>query len=105
MKSALMSLLVKLRLFDAHDNTLSLTSLLLMVAIGRLAIFPADVYTTAILGLALANSHGKRFAHHKKRQQDDATAGLAEAAKTEFDKLKSEVQKLIAASNIGKLGR
>lgn len=54
-----MNVLAFLRLTD-ENNQLSLTSIFFMVAIARLALFPADVYSFGILTLAVGN-----YAHNK----------------------------------------
>lgn len=98
------ALLVKLRLFDP-DNTLSLTSILLMVAIARMAIFPADMYTIGILTLALAHANAKRFSAHKAKVHAGKKADLEATDKAKLELMEAEVKKLINNANLNKLGR
>lgn len=96
------SLLIKLRLFDP-DKTLSLTSILLMVAIARLAFSPADAYTVGILTLALANSNAKKYSHHKMKEHQDAVKGLESDALQRLDNIEREHKLLQQAISLKKL--
>ena len=90
------TLLLRTKICDP-DGRFSHTSLLLMVAIVRLAIFPADAYTVGILTLALAHANAKKH----------WTKVAADKVATDTDKLaalSAEVQKLTAAlSNLQSL--
>lgn len=96
------ALLSQLRILD-DDKTLSLTSILLMVAITRLALFPADAYTVGILTLALANSNLKKFSHHKRKQQQDAVKGLGDAEAQRIETIESQIKQLNQSLSLKKL--
>ena len=96
------ALLTQLRVLD-DDKTLSLTTILLMVAIGRLALTPPDAYTVGILTLALANSNAKRFSNHKKKTHQDAVKGLGDVEAQRLDKIEQEIKLLQQAISLKKL--
>ena len=89
--------LIKSKVCDP-DGSFSHISLLLMVAIIRLAIFPADVYTVSILTLALAHSNAKRYVAHK-----NSSKVMADSEK--LAQISAEVQKLVSAQSLKNLGR
>jgi len=89
--------LIRSKICDA-DGYFSHTSLLLLVAIGRMAAFPADAYTVAILTLALGHSNAKRYASHKSQSS-------SVLANERMAKVEAEVQKLVSAQSLKNLGR
>lgn len=98
----LQSLLVQLRLFDS-DKTLSLTSILLMVAIYRLAVFPADGYSLSILTLALAHANIKKFAAHKKKIQEDNQTNLSNSSDDKLKDLEEQLKAVVKQVTMGRL--
>ena len=96
------ALLAQARILD-DDKTLSLTSILLMVAIARLAIFPADAYTVGILTLALANSNLKKYSNHKRIEHQDAVRGLGDVERQRVDKIEAEIKLLNQAISLKRL--
>ena len=96
------ALLTQARILD-DDKTLSLTTVLLMVAITRLAISPADAYTVGILTLALANSNAKRFSKHKQKAHQDAVRGLGDDERQRIENIEKEIKLLQQAISLKKL--
>ena len=104
MRDNIVLLLIQLRIFD-KDQTLSLTSILLMVAIVRLAFFAADFYTIGILTLALANYNGKKFANHKSKAQDIAVTEKQVADQQGLAKVIEDIKTLNANFSLKNLIR
>lgn len=62
----------------SRDQTVSLTSVLMIVVTARLILCPLDGYTVGILALALANVNAKRFSSYKKTKEANRQTELAE---------------------------
>lgn len=88
-----------------EDGRFSHTSLLLLVAIARLALFPADAYTVAILTLALAHANAKRYRTHKVKQHDDAIKGVAAQDKAAIESLQADIKRIDSNSSLKNLSR
>ena len=87
------------------DGRFSHTSLLLLVAIARLAFFPADAYTVAILTLALAHANAKRYKAHKQQQHDTATKGIAAQDRAAIELLQADIKRIESTNSLKNLSR
>lgn len=97
MKSKHLELLIASRVYDP-DGTVSLTSVLMMVLIIKLAVMPVDWGTAVALFMALANFNAKKWfavAREAKRVSDQE----------KLEKLQADVRSLSAAQAIKGLGR
>ena len=116
MKATLLDLLVKLRIFDSDDFTLSFTSLYLFLGIAVCMVQPATVHTVALLTLIFTHTNLKRYSRHKQKAAQDQTAlktaelqakteQISESNAKRIEAVESEVQKLVQASNFRGLGQ
>lgn len=87
----MLELLVKLRILDP-DHTLSLTSLLLMVALVKFAVEPVNTELLLALLGAAATYSGKKVIN-KMGQSDDTAETLADLG-TQLTSLNNKVQLL-----------
>lgn len=98
MNKKLEDLLIQLRIFDP-DRTLSLTSILMMVLITKIALVPVlDMASLGVILLTLVNYNLKKFNHYKTRKTDDGV-------KQKVERLETEVRSLINAAELSKLRR
>ena len=87
------------------DGRFSHTSLLLLVAITRLALFPADAYSLGILTLALTHSNMKRYKEHKVKQHDTATANATAATTAAIEALQADIKRIESTNSLKNLSR
>lgn len=95
------SLLVKFKIFDA-DNTLSLTSVCLIVLIVKIATSPLDYATATAFFLALLNYNSKKLLNDKKEVRAFVKSNEIDALEAKID---AHGQTLKAAVNSAALSK
>ena len=101
--NSVIQLLISLRLLDQDTKTLSLTAILLMVSIAKLAIFPADAYSVAVLTLAISHANLKKFSAHKKTLEENRNKDASEATNEKINDLSNKLHNIAVTTNLNKL--
>lgn len=96
--------LIQAKICD-EDGRFSHTSLLLVVAIVRLALFPADAYSLGILTLALTHANAKRYKAHKQQQHDTAIASATAATTAAIESLQADIKRIDSTNSLKNLSR
>ncbi len=102
-------LLVQLRIMDA-DKTLSLTSILMMVLIVKIAMVPVlDWASLGVILLTLVNYNIKRVSYIKSKKVDDSVQDklkkIEENTQDRLNKMDTELKQLISSNELQKLRR
>jgi hypothetical protein len=97
-----MNWLVKLKLFDP-DQTLSLTNLMMLVLIVKVAIASSlDLEIVAALFLSLASYNIKKWFAKNKADGEREVVAQDENTKAEFDAIRGELRTLTQIINLRK---
>ncbi len=84
------SALVRFKIFDEYAQ-LSLTNIMLMVLIGKVAFSPIDWTQLVALFMALLSYNGKRVLKHKERKEEEATTDKIARIEEQMTVIKSSV--------------
>jgi hypothetical protein len=97
----LKSFLVAVKVFDAADGSLSLTNLMMMVLIGKIAFTPSMDWTVvSSLFLALASYNLKKAFAKNKADREVASQNQHAQSQSELESIKSELKSVVQIINM-----